>query len=408
MSTTFDGAPRRARPKGGIPRLRPGSIPFLSYGFRPFFLGAAVWAVVAMVLWIGLMNGRWSFASEYGLVAWHAHEFLLGYGAAVVTGFLLTAIPNWTGRLPVQGGALLTLFLLWAAGRVGFLASDWIGPRLAAGIDSAFLFTLAGVILREIMAGRNWRNLPVAGLVLALGVGNVVFHAEALLAGAPDYGIRLALAAIVGMIMLVGGRITPSFTRNWLVRQKSTRLPASFGRFDLAALAIAAAALLAWVVAPASILAGLMLLPAAAAQAWRLGRWAGERTWREPLVLVLHAGYAFVPLGFATLAVSILWPGALAQSEALHAWTVGAVGVMTLAVMTRATLGHTGRDLTATRSTRTIYLAIVVAALARISAASLSSYASIALTFSATAWLAAFGLFVLVYGPMLVTARRQG
>jgi len=403
MSAIPEPAVRKAR--GGIPRLRPGSIAFLSYGFRPFFLGAAVWGVLSMIFWVGLMTGRWSFAAHYGVVAWHAHEFLLGYGAAVVTGFLLTAVPNWTGRLPVQGGALLALFLLWIAGRIGFLVSDWIGPRVAAGIDSVFLFVLAGVILREIIAGKNWRNVPVTGLVLLLGLGNVAFHAETLSLGAPDYGIRIVLAAIIGMIMLVGGRITPSFTRNWLVRQQSGKLPASFGRFDVAALAIAAGGLFAWIVAPVSEVTGAMLLVAAVVQAVRLARWAGERTWREPLVLILHAGYAFVPLGFVTLAVSILWATVVSTSDALHAWTVGAVGVMTLAVMTRATLGHTGRDLAATTATRVIYVAIVVAALARLSVP-LFAQPTAFLTFSALAWIAAFATFVLQYGPMLLTARR--
>jgi uncharacterized protein involved in response to NO len=405
MAAAPKAALSKPRPAGGIPRLRPGSVAFLSYGFRPFFLGGALWAVIAMTAWIGLLNGLWSFAAQYGAVAWHAHELLFGYGAAVVTGFLLTAIPNWTGRLPVQGGALLGLFLLWVAGRLGFLVSDAIGPGVAAGIDGAFLFTLAGVILREIFAGRNWRNLPVAGLVLLLGTGNVMFHAEVLTTAAPYYGTRLALAAIVGMIMLIGGRITPSFTRNWLVRRGSPRLPVSFGRFDRAALAVAAAALLAWVAAPGAPLTGWMAAFAAAAQALRLGRWAGERTAAEPLVLVLHAGYAFVPLGFATLAASILRPDLLAPTDALHAWTVGAVGVMTLAVMTRATLGHTGREMTATPVTRALYLAILVAALARVGAPLSGALVPYFLTFSAVAWIIAFGLFALGYGPALLTRR---
>ena len=407
MTASHETAPRSARPRGGIPRLKQGSIPFLSYGFRPFFLGGAVWAVFAMVLWIGLMSGRWSFASGYGVVAWHTHELLLGYGAAVMTGFLLTAIPNWTGRLPVQGGGLLVLFLIWIAGRVGFLVSDWIGSDSAAAIDSVFLFALAGVILREIIVGRNWRNLKVALLVAVLGFANVIFHVEVLVNGVPDYGLRLALASIVAMIMLVGGRITPSFTRNWLVRQGSAKLPASFGRFDVASLAIAVAALVAWIVAPKSGFAALMLLAAAAVQALRLGRWAGLRTWREPLVLILHAGYAFVPLGFVAVAGSILWPGVLSASDALHAWTVGAIGVMTLAVMTRATLGHSGRALTATAATCIIYLAIVFAALTRIGAALLPAFALSTLMVSAIAWILAFATFAFTYGPLLVGPRRD-
>jgi uncharacterized protein involved in response to NO len=188
--------PRR---RGGIPRLRPqSSIALLSCGFRPFFLGAGLWATVAMVLWIGLVSGLWQFANAYGDVAWHAHEFLFGYVSAVLTGFLLTAIPNWTGRLPLQGSPLLALCLLWAAGRVAMLATDQIGVVAAAAVDCAYLPTLAAVILREIIVGRNWRNLKVTILVILVAVANVVFQVEVLVRGAPDYGLRLGTAAIGG------------------------------------------------------------------------------------------------------------------------------------------------------------------------------------------------------------------
>ena len=229
--------PRR---RGGIPRLRPqSSIALLSCGFRPFFLGAGLWATVAMVLWIGLVSGLWQFANAYGDVAWHAHEFLFGYVSAVLTGFLLTAIPNWTGRLPLQGSPLLALCLLWAAGRVAMLATDQIGVVAAAAVDCAYLPTLAAVILREIIVGRNWRNLKVTILVILVALANVVFQVEVLVRGAPDYGLRLGTAAIVGLIMLVGGRITPSFTHNWLTRAGSAKLPAPLDRFDMTAIAIA-------------------------------------------------------------------------------------------------------------------------------------------------------------------------
>jgi uncharacterized protein involved in response to NO len=399
-------APAGARPRGGIPRLKPGYIPLLSYGFRPFFLGGAVWACAAMVLWIGLLTGRWTFATGYGAVAWHAHEFLFGYVSAIVTGFLLTAIPNWTGRLPVQGGTLLALFLLWVAGRVAMLASDRIGLAAAVIIDASFLFVLCAVILREIITGRNWGNLKVVVLVAALALANACFHAEILWTGAPGYGIRLAAVAIVALIMVIGGRITPSFTRNWLARQGAGKLPAPFGRFDVGALAFTAAALILWIAAPDWRATGAALIAAAAVQAVRLGRWAGERTWREPLVLILHLGYLFVPLGALILGLSVLWPDTVPPSGALHAWTTGAVGVMTLAVMTRATRGHTGRDLTATWPTRIIYVAILAAALARVIAPLMPEHYMRLLEVAAAGWIAAFGMFVLSYGPMLVSARR--
>ena len=204
MSSTSHSALNQ-RPRGGIPRLRPGSIALLSYGFRLFFLAAALWAVAAMVLWIGLLSGQWAFAKSYGAVAWHAHEFLFGYVSAVLTGFLLTAIPNWTGRLPLQGRALLALFSLWMVGRAAMLASDRVGMA-AIIIDCAYLPALLAVILREIMAGANRRNLKVAMLVAVVALANVVFQIEVAVSGAPDYGLRLGCAAIVGLIVAAGIR----------------------------------------------------------------------------------------------------------------------------------------------------------------------------------------------------------
>src|SRR5262252_6437873 len=237
----------RAR-SGGIPRLRPQAIPALSYGFRPFFLSAALWATVAMVLWIGLLSGWWTFANGYGAIAWHAHEFLFGYIAAVMTGFLLTAIPNWTGRLPLQGMPLLALLALWLAGRAAMLATDRIGTSTAALIDCAYLVTLTAIITREIVAGSNWRNLRVAVLVALTAVANIVFQAEVLIHAGPNYGLRLAVAAIVALIMVVGGRVTPSFTSNWLTRQRSQIRPAPLGRFDIGSIAIGGIALIAGLV----------------------------------------------------------------------------------------------------------------------------------------------------------------
>jgi len=395
------------QPRGGIPRLRPERIALLSYGFRPFFLGAALWACIAMVLWIGLLFGWWTFAGGYGVIAWHAHEFLFGYIAAVMTGFLLTAIPNWTGRFPLQGRPLLALFVLWLAGRAAMLAVDEIGTGAAAIVDCAYLVTLTAVITREIVAGSNWRNLRVAVLVALTAVANIVFQAEVLIYAAPAYGLRLAVAAIVGLIMVVSGRITPSFTSNWLTRQGNENRPAPLSRFDIGSIALAALALVAWIVMPDWYGTGVLLLLMAIAQAARLSRWAGAQTWREPILFVLHVGYAFVPLGALMLSLSILWPEVVPASGALHAWTTGAMGTMTLAVMTRATLGHTGRDVTSTPTTMLIYGAIVVASLARVVAPLLPTIYYQLLLVAGVGWILAFGIFLLIYGPMLVGAKQN-
>ena len=395
-----------SEPHGGIPRLRPEAMPLLSYGFRPFFLGAALWACIAMVLWIGLLSGSWTFATRYGVIAWHAHEFLFGYVAAVMTGFLLTAIPNWTGRFPLQGMPLFALFMLWLAGRAAMLATDEIGTGAAAFVDCAYLVTLTAVITREIVVGSNWRNLRVAILVALTAVANIVFQAEVLNYAAPAYGLRLAVAAIVGLIMVVGGRITLSFTSNWLTRQHSEKRPAPLGRFDIGSIALAAFALVAWIAVPNWYGTGVLLLLMAIAQAARLSRWAGAQTWREPILFVLHLGYAFVPLGALMLSLSILWPEVVPASGALHAWTTGAMGTMTLAVMTRATLGHTGRDVTSTPTTMLIYGAVVIASLARVVAPLLPTIYYQVLLIAGVGWILAFGIFLLIYGPMLVSAKR--
>jgi len=387
--------------------VRYAGIPLLSYGFRPFFLGAALWAIMAMVLWIGSLAGFWQLALGYGVLAWHAHEMLFGYASAVVAGFLLTAVPNWTGRLPVAGLRLALLFSLWCLARIAFLATGATGPVPAIVIDSLFLPCLLVVMAREIVAGRNWRNLAPLILVGLLGAANISFHAEVLIAGAPDVSTRVAVAALIGLIMLIGGRITPSFTHSWLLRMGSPHLPAPFGLIDKLALIASGLALLLWVAAPALLATGIFFLAAAAAQAGRLWRWGGIHVRREPLVLILHLGYAFVPLGFLLGAASILFPGALAGTAALHAWTIGAVGLMTLGVMTRATHGHTGRDLTASKCTVAIYAAMTAAALLRIAAGALPQGYMVMLEAAGAAWITAFALFLFEYAPMLLGPRAE-
>lgn len=381
--------------------------PLFSYGFRPFFLGAAIWAVLSVALWLGGLAGLLQLASGYGALAWHGHEMIFGYASAVVAGFLLTAMPNWTGSLPVAGWRLILLFALWCLGRVAFLATGTAGPLPAVVIDSLFLPCLLLVMAREIVAGRNWRNLKPLALVGLLAAANIGFHAEVLIAGAPDIAIRVAVTALIGLIMLIGGRIIPSFTHNWLSRIGSPHLPAPFGRIDKMALIFSGVALVLWIAAPATTATGLFFLAAAAAQTARLGRWVGARTWREPLVIVLHLGYAFVPLGFLLGAVAILLPGTLTGTAALHAWTVGAVGIMTLAVMTRATRGHTGRELTASMLTVALYASIAAAAVLRIAAGAFPEFQMVLLEAGGVAWIVAFGMFLFEYAPMLLGPRRE-
>ena len=387
-----------------IPRLRDYQGPaLLSYGFRPFFLFGALYAGLSMLAWLPIFYGHLELATAFTPRDWHIHEMLYGYVAAVVTGFLLTAIPNWTGRLPLQGRPLLALVLVWAAGRVAVTLSAVIGPVAAMAVDVSFLLLVAAAAAREILAGRNWRNLKVLVVLAVLAAGNATFHLESLHAGIATYGIRIGFAAIVLLIMVVGGRIVPSFTRNWLVRANPGRLPVPFGRFDVVAIAISALALAVWAISSDAPYTGAMLFAAAMLQAGRLARWAGHRTARDPLVLILHVGYLFVPLGFALLGAAAC--GFIPPSAGLHAWAAGAVGVMTLAVMTRASLGHSGRALIASPVTQAIYALAVTSALARLCAALEPQWSTLLLHVAAGAWAAAFLGFAVGYWPVL-TGRR--
>ena len=378
----------------------------LSFGFRPFFLAGALWAAVAVALWLPMFSGHLHLPIAFTPIQWHVHELIYGYVPAIVAGFLLTAVPNWTGRLPVTGTPLLILFLLWLVGRLTVLCSAWVGPALTALVDLSFLSALLIVIGREIVAGNNTRNLKVLAVVSLLFVGNAIYHWEAAVGGDNNYGTRTGIAAIVMLIMLIGGRIVPSFTRNWLAQRQPGRLPIPFNQFDIVIIAISAAALLSWVAAPEHNLTALMATLAGVLNLTRLARWAGDRTAAEPLVLILHIAYAFVPIGFVCLALSIWQPDLIVPAGALHAWTVGAIGLMTLAVMTRAGLGHTGQALTATVPIRLIYAMAVIAACARVAAAFDISRQAM-LHASAAAWIAAFTGFIIVYAPLLTRTRPR-
>ena len=402
MQRSLEAEARGARRRAAEESL----IPLFSYGFRPFFLGAGAWSAIAMALWIGSLAGLWRLADGYGALAWHAHEMLFGYSAAVIAGFLLTAVPNWTGGLPVAGWRLVFLFLLWCAARVAFLVTGLTGPLPAVVLDSLFLPCLLLLLAREIVIGRNWRNVKPLVLVAALAAANIGFHVEVLNTGVSSTASRVGVAAVIGLIMLIGGRIVPSFTHNWLLRRGGEHLPVSFNRVDFVALLVSGVALVMWIVAPKIGATGVLFLIAAILQTVRLWRWAGLYTWREPLVLVLHLGYAFVPLGFLLGGISNFEPLTLAGTAAMHAWTVGVIGIMTLGVMTRATRGHTGRDLTASVLTVGIYAAVIVASVLRIAAGAFPQAYGGLLELAGLAWIAAFCLFLLEYGPMLLRPRR--
>lgn len=372
-----------------------------SFGFRPFFLFGATWAALAVPLWL------WAYAGPGPTLGvdrdWHVHEMLFGYLAAVISGFLLTAVPNWTGRMPVMGAPLAGLFSLWALGRLAMI-SPWRATPWAMVADSLFLLVFAAVIWREIVASRNTRNLPVCLIVTLFAAANIAFHlSPQVLSGAPE---RAALGAAVTLISLIGGRVVPSFTRNWLAPRGLGDRVAVSPRLDQVSFYVTALAGATWAIWPDEIAAGVLLVMAGLVAATRLARWGGWRARAEPLVWILHLGYGWLAAGLILLGATVLAPQWVPRTAGVHALTAGAIGVMTLAMMTRASLGHTGQARLAGPATLAIYLLVNTAAALRVAAAFAGAWRSSGLEAAGGLWALAFGLFAIAYGPALIRPTR--
>ena len=391
-----------------VPRYRKTAWPMLfSQGFRPFFLLAGLWAPTGLLLSLAMLFGFVDLPIIGAAMSWHAHEMLFGFVAAAVAGFILTAVPNWTGRLPLQGAPLAILVALWFAGRLAMVFGDALGAVLAGAIDAAFLIALIAAVAREIIVGGNWRNLPIVGALTALAAANLLFHAEA--AEWTDTGgvpTRLGLAVIVVMVALIGGRVVPSFTRNALAKANEEKLPAAMGPLDALHMAATVAAGLIWAAAPEGAVTGAALLLAAALGVLRLARWRGTRTFGEPLLWSLHLGYLWLAVALALLGLAALTE-AIPVTAGIHALTAGAFGTMILAVMSRATLGHTGRPLSAGAGLAGAYLLVGSAAALRIAATITDRASDTLLVLSAASWCAAFLAFLAVCGPMLTQPRPK-
>jgi uncharacterized protein involved in response to NO len=373
---------------------------FFSYGFRPFFLGAALFAGVAVPIWILVLVevGHPNFL--YPARDWHVHEMLFGFLPAVITGFMLTAIPNWTDRPPIRGYELMLLFTLWLAGRA-LIAIPWFTPLVSAIVDVGFLVAVAGLVWREIIASKSWDRAPMGVLVSLLAGANILFHVLSLKGAETDRPERMALAMVMLLLALIGGRLIPTFTGELLAESGRAERPASFSRYDGLSIALVGFAVLSWIVQPSSMATGWLFALAGLANLGRLVRWYGWATWREPLVLILHFGYGWFALSLLILGGSILGIG-LPKEDAVHAFTSGAVGAMTLAVMTRASLGHTGRPRHAGPLTVLIYMLVNLGAVLRVFGPMTDLPANLVLAVAAGSWSGAYLLFALVYGPYIL------
>lgn len=373
----------------------------LSYGFRPFFLLALVFGATVIPLWVSIYSGIIELNGSFSSTDWHIHEMLFGYAAAVICGFLFTAIPNWTGRMPVRGWPLGLLVGLWIAGRVAMAGTGGVRPPvIIMAVDSAFLIAVCAMIVIEIIAGRNWRNLKVVIPILMFLAANITFHIEVITQGTADYGRRLSIAVVVFLITLIGGRVIPSFTRNWLVKANPGRLPIPFNRFDAVCLLVGIGALITWVVIPDTLITSWLLGTAALLHIVRLLRWCGHRTIRSPILLILHVAYVFIPLGLAVLSLG-------AQTAGLHLLGIGAIGGMTTAVIIRATLGHTGRALHIDPSLSAAFTLIILAALIRSAAPAFETMGMSGLEITAILWTTGFAIILARVGPWLWSKKAK-
>lgn len=375
----------------------------LSGGFRPFFLAALLFGLAVVPVWLGVWRGELSLGGPFAPVDWHVHEMIFGYGSAVVAGFLFTAVPNWTGRMPACGWPLATLLGVWIAGRLAVAGALGFGPLGVMAVDGGFLLAVLAMIAREIVAGRNWRNLKVVVPVGLLWAANLLFHAEAIQTGAADTGRRLGIAVLVFLIMLIGGRIVPSFTRNWLAKRGAARMPVPFNRFDAACLGSGAAALAAWAALPHGPATATLLVLAAGLHGLRLSRWRGLPSWRSPLLAMLHLAYGFVPLGLLAAGLGAI--GLATPQAGAHLLGIGAIAGMTVAVMMRATMGHTGRPLVAGRGLTAAFLLLCLAAAARLLGPAAPGPLPDGITLAALFWTLAFLVLSLRLIPWLAVPR---
>ena len=384
----------------------PRRFALFEYGFRPFFLMVGLYGVLTVAAWLAILSGHLQLADAWIPSVWHAHEMIFGFAIAGIAGFMLTAVPNWTGCPPVRGAHLASLAALWCAGRAALWLAGTLPAPIVAAVDLAFLPVLAAAPAKALVLTRNFRNLPFIVLLAILEFANFLVHADRLglnFGGTARTGLDLGLGAILIMIAIVGGRIIPAFTTNALRQRGATQLPRKVAWLDV----LSVVSVVAVAIAEPFGAVGLPALIAAAFNFARLVLWRPFATLYSPILWVLHLGYAWFVAGLLLTALSAFFDG-VPPAAAVHALGTGAVGTMLIAVMSRAALGHTGRLLVAHPATSLAYALVSVAAMARVCAAlHPPAYAS-ALMIAGIAWLAAFGLFVAVYAPVLLLARPDG
>lgn len=379
----------------------------LGYAFRPFFLLSGTAAIYVIAVWMLAYRGMAEVPLSAPPVLWHAHEMLLGFVMATVAGFVLTAVATWTGREPVHGNPLLILVALWLAGRIA-MASAALPVASVALADMLFPAALCLVAGREVLAAGNRRNYPIVAVLALLALANAGYHlaATGYLPGIERSFLFLLMHTVLLLVTIIGGRVVPNFTANWMRAQNIADPPVNHSLIDR--LTIASTLVLGVLASlrPSATVTGTVALLVALLQAVRLSQWRGFATLRNPLLFVLHVSYGWLPLGYALLALAILG-GIGTSSGALHALAMGGIGSMILSMMTRVPLGHTGRPLHASRLTVAAYLVMIVAVLLRVASSFAGPHYADFVGLAAIAWGLSFAIFLYVYAPILTAPRLQ-
>jgi uncharacterized protein involved in response to NO len=387
----------------------PSAAAILQRGFRPFFLLAAAYGCVYVPLWLGVLGGLGPAPGWNDPITWHAHEMLFGMVAAAIAGFLLTSVPVWTQTPPVVGAQLASLVVLWSLGRHALLLAGVVPPLLAALLDVAFLPALAAALAGPLLAPSQRRNVGFLAILLALASANATLHAAAL--GHAVLSPRLAVRGVVDgvaiLLVVIGGRITPAFTRSAFARAGIDAPIAARPWLDRLAIGGVVAAALTGVFG-LELLRGVACTIAGAAVLARLSGWQTRRVLGDPLLWSLHLGQAWLGIGLL-LGATAHATAHVPASIALHALSAGAMGATIAAVMTRVALGHTGRPLVALPGTAAIYLLVSAGAFVRVLAPIVwPAHALRAWTVAGLFWSAGFGLFLARYGPILMRPRIDG
>jgi uncharacterized protein involved in response to NO len=378
------------------------NIPLFGLGFRVFFALAGLSALILIVIWNSIFKGTLTTGHYFTDNYWHAHEMLLGYSVAVITGFLLTAVKNWTGKPTLTGDKLAGLALLWLYGRILPFYAGLLPDALIAALDFAFLPVLAYQISKPIIQAKQLKNLIFVGLLLLLTLGNGLIHAEilGLCQNTAWTGIQLVVGTIIILILILAERVFPFFVERGLHGTLIIRNPLldalSIGS------AVAVFALQLWTIS--GTLLALTAIFAVIVNSARLAGWYVQRIWYVPLLWILYTGYGWIILGFVLTALSAYsW---ILPSLALHAFTLGGIGVLTLGMMARVSLGHTGRALRVSNAMAIGFILINLAALLRVVLPlALPNWYNLIIYGSSLCWLAAFSLFMFVYAPILTSPR---